>query len=181
MEKKFKVAGIGELLWDVLPSGKKLGGAPFNFAYHSSQMGCESYIFSAVGYDELGEEIIAKVNQFGLNSRYLQKNNYPTSTVTVRLNENGHPNYTIHEKVAWDYMHWNAKMNELSDKIDAVCFGSLAQRTPVSAQTINSFLGELKQDCLKVFDINLRQQYYNKENINKSLHLAWLFRFDLCQ
>lgn len=98
MERKYIVAGIGELLWDILPSGKSLGGAPFNFAYHSSQMGCESYIFSAVGHDNLGEEIIANADQIGINSKYIQKNNYPTSTVTVRLNKDGHPDYTIHEK-----------------------------------------------------------------------------------
>jgi fructokinase len=172
MERKFKVAGIGELLWDVLPSGKQIGGAPFNFAYHAGQVGCEPYVISAIGKDELGTEILEKANQLGIYSGYIQKNKYSTSTVTVRLDINGHPDYTIHENVAWDYIHWNSEMNELSEKIDAVCFGSLAQRNPVSAETIFSFLKAVKPSCLKVFDINLRQQYYNKENINKSLKLT---------
>ncbi len=172
MERKFKVAGIGELLWDVLPSGKQIGGAPFNFAYHAGQVGCESYVISAIGNDKLGTEILEKANQLGIYSDYIQKNKYSTSTVTVRLDQNGHPDYTIHENVAWDYMQWHSDMNELSEKIDAVCFGSLAQRNPVSAETIYSFLEAVKPSCLKVFDINLRQQYYNKENIYKSLQLT---------
>ncbi len=172
MERKFKVAGIGELLWDVLPSGKQLGGAPFNFAYHAGQLGCEPYVISAIGKDEAGAEILQKTDQLGIYSGYIQENSYSTSTVTVRLDKNGHPEYTIHEDVAWDYMIWHNDMNELSEKLDAVCFGSLAQRNPVSAKTIYSFLEAVKPSCLKVFDINLRQQYYNKENINKSLQLA---------
>lgn len=172
MDKKYKVAGIGELLWDVLPSGKQAGGAPFNFAYHACQSGCESYVFSAVGNDDLGQELLLKASQIGVNGKYIQENNYPTSTVTITLNSQGHPDYTIHENVAWDFMRWNADMNELAKDLDAVCFGSLAQRNPVSAQVIHSFLEALNPECLKVFDINLRQQYYNKETIVKSLQLA---------
>jgi fructokinase len=178
MEKTLKVAGIGELLWDVLPSGKQLGGAPFNFAYHAGQAGCEPYVVSAIGKDELGAEIIEKANQLAISCKYIQKNNYPTSTVTVHLDENGHPEYTIHEDVAWDYIHWNKEMNGLSKELDAVCFGSLAQRTPVSAQTINSFLGELKQDCIKVFDINLRQHYFNEITITESLKMVNILKLN---
>lgn len=172
MKRKYKVAGIGELLWDVLPSGKQLGGAPFNFAYHAKQAGCKSYVISAIGKDDLGREILEKAVQLEIHNEYIQSNNYPTSTVTVSLDNNGHPDYTIHENVAWDNMIWLSDMNELSEKLDAVCFGSLAQRNPVSAGTIYSFLEAVKPSCLKVFDINLRQQYYNKENINKSLQLT---------
>jgi fructokinase len=172
MKRKFKVAGIGELLWDVLPSGKQLGGAPFNFAYYSGQAGCEPYVISAIGNDELGREILDKVNQLGVYSDYIQTNSYPTSIVTVRLDNNGHPEYTIHENVAWDYIYYNEDINSFSDKLDAICFGSLAQRNSLSAETIYSLLEAVKPSCLKVFDINLRQQYYNKEKINKSLQLA---------
>lgn len=172
MDKKYKVAGIGELLWDVLPSGKQAGGAPFNFAYHAGQAGCEPYVYSAVGKDDLGRELLLKASQIGINDKYIQENNYPTSTVAITLNSQGHPDYTIYENVAWDFMSWNTNMNELSKKLDAVCFGSLAQRNPVSEQAIRSFLAALNPECLKVFDINLRQRYFNKETIVKSLQLA---------
>lgn len=172
MEKKFRVAGIGELLWDVLPSGKQPGGAPFNFAYHAGLAGCKPHLISAVGKDELGCEILGKANQLGISQQYIQKNDYPTSTVTVVLNESGHPDYNIHEDVAWDYILWNADMNSLSKELDAVCFGSLAQRSPVSALTITTFLKSLNPKCLKVFDINLRQHYFNERTIRESLLLA---------
>ncbi len=172
MGRKFKVAGIGELLWDVLPSGKQLGGAPFNFAYYSGQAGCESYVISAIGNDELGREILDGVSRVGVCGEYIQTNSYPTSTVTVRLDDNGLPEYVIHENVAWDYICANEEMDKLSKKLDAICFGSLAQRNSFSAKTIYSFLESTKPSCLKVFDINLRQKYYNKETINKSLQLA---------
>lgn len=166
------MAGIGELLWDVLPSGKQLGGAPFNFAYYSGQAGCESYVISAIGNDELGREILDGVSRVGVCGEYIQTNSYPTSTVTVRLDDNGLPEYVIHENVAWDYICANEEMDKLSKKLDAICFGSLAQRNSFSAKTIYSFLESTKPSCLKVFDINLRQKYYNKETINKSLQLA---------
>ncbi|MGI6572037.1 MAG: carbohydrate kinase family protein [Fermentimonas sp.] len=172
MERNFKVVGIGELLWDVLPSGKQLGGAPFNFAYYSGQAGCESYVISAIGNDELGREILDGVSRVGVCGEYIQTNSYPTSTVTVRLDNNGLPEYIIHENVAWDYICSNEEMDKLSPKLDAICFGSLAQRNSFSAKTIYSFLESTKPSCLKVFDINLRQKYYNKETINKSLQLA---------
>lgn len=172
MDKKHIVAGIGELLWDVFPSGKQLGGAPFNFAYHCKQMGCDSYILSAIGNDESGEEIINKINNLNINSNYVQKNSYPTGTVTVNLDENGNADYIIHENVAWDNIIWNLNMNELAASLNAVCFGSLAQRNNVSAQTIFSFLIKLNSSCLKVFDINIRQHFFNKEIIVKSLQLS---------
>lgn len=178
IKQKYKVAGIGELLWDVLPSGKQAGGAPFNFAFYASQAGCESYIFSAVGKDQLGEEILLKVNQLGLDGQYIQENSYPTSTVNVRLDEEGHPGYTIHQQVAWDYMHWNEDMKEFASKLDAICFGSLAQRSPVSAQTIRSFLAALNPKCLKVFDINLRQNYFSKVLIMESMRLSNMLKMN---
>ncbi|MDD4755328.1 MAG: carbohydrate kinase [Prolixibacteraceae bacterium] len=178
MKRKFKVAGIGELLWDILPSGKQLGGAPFNFAYHAAQAGCEPYVISAIGKDEMGVEILEKINQLGIYSGYIQKNKYSTSTVTVKLDKNGHPEYTIHENVAWDYIHWNANLNVLTDELDAVCFGSLAQRNPESAGTIRTFLRALNPDCLKVFDINLRQHYFAKQSITESLQLADILKLN---
>lgn len=172
MNKKPIVAGIGELLWDLLPSGKQLGGAPCNFAFHAMQAGCESYVISAVGQDELGAELIKTLNHLGLSDQYIQKNNYPTSTVTISLDGQGHPDYTIHEQVAWDHIQLNAKTLELASELDAVCFGSLAQRNSESEHSIVSLISATKPGCLKVFDINLRQQYYTKEIIVQSIILS---------
>jgi fructokinase len=171
MEKPI-IAGIGELLWDCLPSGKQLGGAPCNFAYHAMQAGCESFVISAIGNDESGAEIKKVVKKLNLSTQYIQENEYPTSTVTVALDENGHPDYTIHENVAWDHIRWDNKMQELAAKMDAVCFGSLAQRNRESQESIQSFISSLKRDCLKVFDINLRQNYYTNKTILDSIMMS---------
>jgi len=169
MNKKPIVAGIGELLWDMLPTGRQLGGAPCNFAFHAMQAGCESYAISAVGRDDPGNELIETLIQLGLSDQYIQKNNYPTSTVTIKIDEHGHPDYTIHENVAWDHIQWNAQIMALAGKLDAVCFGSLAQRNHESEQTVLSLISATKPDCLKVFDINLRQHYYTKDIIVQSI------------
>jgi len=172
MNKKPIIAGIGELLWDCLPSGKQLGGAPCNFAFHAMQAGCEGIVVSAIGKDALGTELKHVIHHLGLSNQYIQENEFPTSTVTVELNENGHPNYTIHENVAWDHIRWNKDMEQLAKKLDAVCFGSLAQRNTESEHSIESFISALKPDCLKVFDINLRQNFYSEANIINSLTIS---------
>ena len=172
MNKKPIVAGIGELLWDMLPTAKQLGGAPCNFAFHAMQAGCASYVISAVGQDELGAELIKTLNHLGLSDQYIQKNSFPTSTVTIKLDDHGHPDYTIHEQVAWDHIQWNAQIKELAGELDAVCFGSLAQRSFESEHSVVSLISATKADCLKVFDINLRQQYYTKETIVQSIILS---------
>ncbi len=172
MNRKPIIAGIGELLWDMLPSGKQLGGAPCNFAYHAMQAGCECFVISAIGDDDLGRELEANVNELGLSDRYIQKNLYPTSRVSITLNEQGHPDYTIHEQVAWDHIAWTKDIQELAGNLDAVCFGSLAQRDPESQHSIISLLSSVKPECLKIFDINLRQQYYTRETIMQSIRLC---------
>ncbi len=172
MKKHFLVAGIGEFLWDMLPSGKKPGGAPFNFAWHAGLMGCESHIISAIGKDEAGLELKELMLASGLSARHLQENDFPTSTVSVVLDQYGQPEYTIHENVAWDHLEWNHELSELAVQLDAVCFGSLAQRSPGSEQSIQTFLGALSPGCLKVFDINIRQTYFTRELIDRSLRNA---------
>lgn len=178
MKKKYKVASIGELLWDILPSGKQLGGAPFNFAYHAKQAGCDAYVISAIGKDDLGREIMERVIQLNIYSKYIQSNIYPTGTVEVILDKAGQPDYKMYENVAWDFITYHKDMEKLSQKLDAVCFGSLAQRNHVSAETIYSFLEELNPLCIKVFDINLRQHYYNKEKVKRSLQLANILKLN---
>ncbi len=172
MNTKPIVAGIGEFLWDMLPTGKQLGGAPCNFAFHAMQAGCISHVISAVGEDDLGDELLGMVRQLGLSDQYIQKNRYPTGTVTVRLDELGHPDYTIHEHVAWDHITIDPGIMEMAATLDAVCFGSLAQRDPESAESIKTLIRLTRPDCLKVFDINLRQHFYSRDSIVQSISLS---------
>jgi fructokinase len=178
MNNKPLVAGIGELLWDVLPTGKQVGGAPCNFAFHAMQAGCESIVFSAVGNDQPGDELLSALAGLNLNCEYIQRNSFPTGTVTVTLNEKGHPQYVIHENTAWDNILFNTKTESKIKELDAVCFGSLGQRNSVSAATIQRLLEALKPGCLKVFDINLRQHFYSPEIITKSLEFATVLKLN---
>ncbi|MCR5463572.1 MAG: carbohydrate kinase [Bacteroidales bacterium] len=162
------VIGIGEALWDMLPEGKKLGGAPANFAFHAGQFGLESMAVSAIGLDPLGEEIAKELEEHGLPF-HLDRIDYPTGTVQVTLDSNGIPQYEIKEDVAWDNIPYTKELADLAGRAQAVCFGSLAQRNPVSRETIGWFLDAVPEDCLKVFDINLRQSFYSKEIIEDSL------------
>ena len=164
------VVGMGEALWDMLPEGRKLGGAPANFAYHVSQFGLDSRVVSAVGDDELGNEILANFAEKQLECQ-IEKVAYPTGTVLVTLDEKGVPCYEIKEGVAWDNIPYTPALENLAKQTRAVCFGSLAQRNAVSRETINRFIDEMPQDenVLKIFDINLRQHFYSKELIEASL------------
>lgn len=158
------VVGMGEALWDVLPEGKKIGGAPANFAYHVSQFGLNSRVVSAVGEDKLGTEILDNFRAKQLNCM-IETVPYPTGTVQVELDAEGVPCYDIKEGVAWDNIPFTPALADLAGQTRAVCFGSLAQRSVVSRQTINSFLDAMPQDdnVLKIFDVNLRQSFYTKE------------------
>lgn len=164
------VVGMGEALWDVLPEGKKIGGAPANFAYHVSQFGLPSCVVSAVGDDALGKEIIENFTSKGLN-QLIAEVPYPTGTVQVEIDQAGVPQYEIKENVAWDNIPYTAHLEAVAEKTKAVCFGSLAQRNVVSRNTINRFLDAMPQteDSLVVFDVNLRQGFYNKEILCNSM------------
>ncbi|MBR4363732.1 MAG: carbohydrate kinase [Prevotella sp.] len=167
MNKRY-VVGLGEVLWDVLPDGKKLGGAPANFAYHAGQFGLETLAVSALGKDALAEETIAALDDRGLKY-LLPRVDYPTGTVQVTLTVDGIPTYEIKENVAWDNIPYTPELAEIASNCRAVCFGSLAQRNVTSWATIRQFLDNTPTDCLKVFDINLRQQFYTKDVIEESL------------
>jgi len=172
-ERKFTVVGLGEILWDVLPDGKQLGGAPANFAYHAQALGGRGIVVSCIGNDELGKEIMKRLEKLGLDSSYVAVDeNHPTGTVTVELDEDGKPNYTIHENVAWDYIASDSSLLELAARADAVCYGSLCQRSQISRKTVRDFLQATNSDCLGVFDINIRQSYFNKEIIHTMLGLS---------
>ncbi len=164
------VVGMGEALWDVLPEGKKIGGAPANFAYHVSQFGLSSCVVSAIGDDALGKEIIENFTSKGLN-HLIEEVPYPTGTVQVEIDQAGIPQYEIKENVAWDNIPYTARLEALAERTKAVCFGSLAQRNVVSRNTINRFLDAMPHDeeSLVVFDVNLRQGFYNKEILCNSM------------
>ncbi len=158
------VVGMGEALWDVLPEGKKIGGAPANFAYHVSQFGLPSRVVSAVGEDKLGSEILDNFREKKLNCM-IEQVPYPTGTVQVELDSEGVPCYDIKEGVAWDNIPYTNALEGLARCTRAVCFGSLAQRSVVSRETINRFLDAMPvtDETLKIFDVNLRQGFYTKE------------------
>lgn len=164
------VVGMGEALWDMLPEGKKIGGAPANFAYHVSQFGLPSCVVSAVGNDALGTEILDNLTSKGLNCQIV-KVPYATGTVQVSIDQAGVPQYEIKENVAWDNIPYTSDLEALAQRTKALCFGSLAQRSVVSRSTINRFLDAMPQndDQLIVFDVNLRQGFYNKEILCNSM------------
>lgn len=162
------VIGLGEALFDCLPTGRKLGGAPANFAYHVSQFGFDSCAISAIGKDELGQEIIDTFDKVGLHY-CLPQVDYPTGTVQVTLDDKGIPQYEICLGVAWDNIPLTEELLSIAKEAKAVCFGSLAQRSATSRATINAMLEAMPADTLKVFDINLRQSWYSAEVIENSL------------
>ena len=170
MERKKVIVGIGELLWDMLPSGKAIGGAPANFAYHAGRLGEEGWVVSAVGDDALGHEILDVLDEKRLHSLVAMVDK-PTGTVQVSLDDAGVPTYTIVEDVAWDHIPFTPKMQDLASRADALCFGSLVQRNGSRASVLK-FLEAVPASALKVFDINLRQHFYTPEILRKSLEIA---------
>ena len=167
MEKKY-VVGLGEALWDVLPEGKKLGGAPANFAFHAGQFGFNSMAVSALGEDELAEETVGQLEEKHLHYR-MPRVPYPTGTVQVSLDDKGVPTYDIKENVAWDNIPFTDEIKDVAENTIAVCWGSLAQRNMVSRESIHKFIDATPADCLRIFDINLRQNFYTKNIIVDSL------------
>jgi len=173
------VVGIGELLWDVFPDGKHLGGAPANFAYISSLLGHRAVVFSRLGNDLPGREALDVLQGLGLSSANIQQDaQHPTGTVTVRLGANGIPEFTIHENVAWDHLEWTSNTAALAAQADIVCFGSLAQRNAVSRETITTFLRATRLDCVRVFDVNLRQHFFSPEILANSIALASIVKLN---
>lgn len=162
--------GIGEVLWDMLPDERKIGGAPANFAYHASQLGLDGYAVSAVGRDTLGDEAVEILKQQGLK-HLIRKVDYPTGTVKITLNNEGIPQYDIEKSVAWDNIPFDNELKRLALITRLACFGSLAQRNSVSCDTICRFIDTMPDtdDILKVFDINLRLNFYTKELLHASL------------
>jgi fructokinase len=167
------VIGLGELLWDVFPDSRRPGGAPANVAFQAQQLGCRGLVASCIGQDEPGCELGAYLVQRGLDTSLIQSDaDHPTGRVTVDVSDPHHPQYTIHEDVAWDFLEPEENLMSAAREASAICFGTLAQRSPVSRETIHAVLGAAGPDCLIVFDVNLRQQWYDRERIERSLRQA---------
>jgi fructokinase len=171
--KSYNIVGLGELLWDVLPKGKELGGAPANFAYMTSLLGDHGIVASRVGGDALGRTAGRRLERIGLRSKFLQVDTqHATGTAKVDVDPMGQPTFEIVENVAWDFFEWTPEWQKLASTADAVCFGTLAQRSPQSRTTIRSFLQEVGRGTTRVFDMNLRQKFYSAEMLDDSLKLA---------
>ncbi len=179
MSPKRTIVGLGELLWDLLPAGRQLGGAPANFAYFSNLLGDRGVVAGRVGDDELGREAAARLRQLGSSTDYLQFDPaHPTGTVRVAVDAAGQPLFDIAEPVAWDFLQWTPAWKQLAEEADAVCFGSLAQRSPGSRQTIQQFLRSTRPQALRVFDVNLRQRFYSAEVLAASLAMAQVIKLN---
>ncbi len=175
-DKKPVVVGIGELLWDLLPDGKRAGGAPVNFVYHATQLGAEGYAISAVGDDVNGIEILRELERVKIR-KIISRCPFPTGTVEVVL-ENGLPRYTIVENTAWDNIPLSEEARAVVRRADAVCYGTLALRSEKSRQTIKTLLAEVPERAYKFFDVNLRGSYYSKELIGELLAKANVFKIN---
>lgn len=177
MNPVFKVAGIGEILWDVFPEHQRLGGAPANFAYHCHQLGAHAFPISSLGVDELGESARRQMLDKGVDTTYVQKAlAWPTGRAVVSRDAHGKPDYEIVEDVAWDHLQLTDTLLGLAPTIDAVCFGVLSQRCEETRTTIQGFLDAMPTSAIKVFDINLRQSYYSRELVVECLKRATVLK-----
>lgn len=171
--RRYKVVGLGEILWDVLPDGKQLGGAPSNFAYISTLLGNEGIVASRIGSDLLGSEAVRHLSALEVNTRFVQSDaTHATGTVQVKVDHAGQPKFEIAEEVAWDFLEWTSAWATLAAEADAICFGSLAQRASVSRTTIRQFLGAARPQAVRVFDVNLRQSFFSSEVLSESMKRA---------
>ena len=175
----FKLIGIGEVLWDLLPSGPQLGGAPANFTFHAHALGGRAGVVTRIGNDALGTEILQRLEQAGVESGAVQVDEEaPTGTVTVELSAEGVPNFTIHEDVAWDRLEVTPRALDEIRAADAICFGSLAQRSEPARIAVQKLVASAPAEALRIFDINLRQHYYSQEVIEASLRLAHVLKLN---
>jgi len=173
MTRTCVAVGLGEVLWDLLPAGKQLGGAPANFAYMMGLLGHRGVVASRVGDDRLGAELRGRLAQLRLDASCVPADDsHATGTVQVWLDREGQPEYEITEGVAWDFLEWTPAWEKLAAEADVVCFGSLAQRAPQSRETIRKFVSGVKPTALRIFDVNLRQRFFTAEVLADSLRLA---------
>jgi fructokinase len=178
MSEPHLILGIGELLWDVLPDGMRLGGAPANFAVMAGRLGNHTAVLSRIGRDDLGRQAIIHLDPMPVNTGYLQVDPaHETGRVTVSFS-GGEPQYTIHQPAAWDFLDITDEWIQLAERADAICFGSLAQRNQHSRDTVQTLAAECKTDCIRVFDVNLRAPFYSAEVLEESLELATIAKMN---
>ena len=174
-----KIAGIGELLWDVLPDAEQLGGAPINFAYHVSALGAEAVAISTIGSDNRGEKALKELQNRGVNTSYISVlDQFDTGYVTARVDGKGVATYAFPDDVAWDHLAINPAAQQCAAKLKAICFGTLAQRSESSRSSIQQYLGTTSEKTLKVYDLNLRQNFYNREIIENSLKMCTVLKLN---
>src|SRR5918911_5537490 len=179
MPVAFTIVGLGELIWDLLPTGKQLGGAPTNFAYVARLLGNEAVVASRVGDDQLGHEAVARLAQMGLDASFIQRDGaHPTGTVGVSLDARGEPTFTVNENSAWDYLEWTPRWAQLAARADAVCFGTLGQRAAQARATVNTFLAHTRARALRVFDVNLRHSFFTPDMLAASLRQATVVKLN---
>jgi fructokinase len=173
------VVGLGELIWDLFPEGRRLGGAPSNFAYVSRLLGDEATVASRVGRDALGREAVERLGRAGLSTLYLQTDDaHPTGTVGVRIGAGGEPQFNVNENSAWDYLEWTPEWEELAERAGVVCFGTLGQRRPEARVTIERFLQATRTRTLRLFDVNLRHSFFTPEMLGRSLRLSTVVKLN---
>jgi fructokinase len=178
-DDKKTIVGLGELLWDLFPNGKRLGGAPANFAYIASLLGNEGIPASRVGKDALGEEALDRLTELGLSAEFVQQDeDHPTGTVKVEVDHAGQPRFEISEFVAWDFLAWTHRWQELADRADAVCFSTLAQRSEHSRSAMRSFLLATRPEAVRVCDINLRQNFFTGQVVAESMKLSSIVKLN---
>lgn len=171
--------GLGELIWDLFPEGRRLGGAPSNFAYVSRLLGDEAAVASRVGRDALGLEAVERLGRAGLSTRYLQTDDaHPTGTVGVRIGAGGEPHFNVNENSAWDYSEWTPEWEELAARAGVVCFGTLGQRRPEARETIRRFLSATDAGALRLFDVNLRHSFFTPDMLARSLRLSTVVKLN---
>ena len=173
------VVGLGELIWDLFPEGRRLGGAPSNFAYISRLLGNDAAVASRVGRDALGREATERLERAGLSTLYLQRDDeHPTGTVGVRIGAGGEPDFNVNENSAWDYLEWTPEWEQLAGRVCVVCFGTLGQRRPEARATITRFLTATNADALRLFDVNLRHSFFTPDMLARSLRLSTVVKLN---
>jgi fructokinase len=173
MNHRHTVVGLGEILWDVFPDGPRFGGAPANFACHAAQLGAQAFMVSAVGQEELGTKALKALQDKGVETSHVTRSEFPTGIVTVQLDEAGKASYVFASNTAWDHLEWTEELKSLADQTDAVCFGSLGQRSEESRRTIQRFVEAVSPEtAIRIFDINLRPPFFSDDVILESLQLA---------
>lgn len=178
MSQAHIVVGLGEILWDVFPDGARFGGAPANVACHAAQLGANSYMASAVGQDELGTKALEALEEKRVNTDCVIRSSYATGVVNVKLDAAGKATYEFAEDTAWDHLEWSDEWQNLAAQSAAVCFGSLGQRSELSRKTIQRFVNATPDECLRVFDINLRPPFYSDEILVESLEPANILKLN---